>query len=134
MLTVNALAASDHVLLPLQGEFLPLKGVFSFMRQFEIIKKKLNNKITVLGFVLTKFDERKIMNLKVKQSLEEKFGDKLFSTTIRTNIQLAQAQEQARDIFSYDKNSHGAQDYEALSKEFLARMEKMPMQPGELVK
>jgi len=134
MLTVNALAASDHVLLPLQGEFLPLKGVFSFMRQFEIIKKKLNNKISVLGFVLTKFDERKIMNMKVKQSLEETFGDKLFHTVIRTNIQLAQAQEQAKDIFSYDKNSHGAQDYEALSKEFLVRVEKKPLPAGQAVK
>src|SRR4051812_46251391 len=124
MLTVNALVASDFVLLPLQGEFLPLKGVFSFMRHFEIIKKKLNNKIEVLGIVLTKFDERKTMNMKVRQSLHEAFGEKLFTTVIRSNIQLAQAQEQAMDIFSFDRNAHGAIDYDTLSKEFLVRMER----------
>ncbi|MEP7229795.1 MAG: ParA family protein [Ginsengibacter sp.] len=133
MLTVNALVASDHVLIPLQGEFLPLKGVFSFMRHFDLIKKKLNNKINVLGFVLTKFDERKIMNMHVKQILKEHYGDKLFKTVIRTNIQLAQAQEQAMDIFSYDKNSHGAVDYDALSKEFLLKMDKMPSRQAEMV-
>ena len=126
MLTVIALVASDQVLMPLQGEFLPLKGVFSFMRQFGLIKKKLNKTIEVLGLVLTRFDERKTMNVKVRQSLHDAFGDKLFSTVIRTNIQLAQAQERSMDIFTFDKNSHGAQDYEALSKEFLARMESLP--------
>lgn len=127
MLTVNALVASDHVLLPLPGEFLPLKGVFSFMRHFDIIKKKLNNKLTILGLVLTKFDERKIMNINVRKSLEENFGDKLFTTVIRTNIQLAQAQEHATDIFNYDKRSNGALDYEALANEFLLRMKNFPM-------
>jgi len=118
MLTVNALAASDYALIPLPGEFLPLKGVHSFLRQFDIIKKKLNPKISLLGFVFTKFDERKIMNRHVKQQLEDEFGNKVFQTHIRTNIQLAKAQEAGTDIFSFDKNSNAAADYRQLSEEF----------------
>ena len=122
MLTVNALVASDHVLIPLQGEFLPLKGVHSFMRHFEVVKKKLNRKINLLGFILTKFDERKLMNVQVRESLEGVFENKVFKTYIRTNIQLAKAQEMGIDIFGLDRHSNGAFDYEALSREFLSRV------------
>lgn len=122
MLTVNALVVSDHVLIPLQAEFLPLKGVQSFMRQFHSIKKRLNPKINLLGFVLTKFDDRKTMNRKIQSELETEFGKEVFETHIRSNIQLAKAQEAGRDIFSFDKSSHGAKDYELLASEFLSKI------------
>lgn len=122
LLTVNALVASDHVLMPLPGEFLPLKGVHSFMRHFEMVKKKLNNRINLLGFVLTRFDERKLMNLRVREALSELHENKVFNTSIRSNIQLAKAQEAGTDIFQFDKHSHGAQDYQLLAEEFLTRL------------
>lgn len=122
MLTVNALVASDFVLMPMQGEFLPLKGVYSFMRHFEVIRKKLNKKVQLLGLLLTRFDERKLMNQQVKTRLANEFGDALFRTVIRTNIQLAKAQEAGKDIFEYDKHSHGAEDYRRLSEEFLEKL------------
>jgi chromosome partitioning protein len=122
MLTVNALVASDYVLIPLPGEFLPLKGVQGFMRQFDVIRKKLNTKLKLLGLVLTKFDERKLMNVSVKQQLEEKFPGKVFEGVIRTNIQLVKAQEAGKDIFSYDKSSNGARDYEGLAGELLKKL------------
>jgi chromosome partitioning protein len=121
MLTVNALVASQCILMPMQAEFLPLKGVRSFMHHFKIVKK-LNKNLEVLGFVLTKYDERKIMNRQIFHELEEEFGEKVFRTHIRDNIQLAKAQEAGLDIFSYDRRSHGAEDYNDLSKEFLAKM------------
>ena len=120
MLTVNALAASDYILMPLLAEFLPLKGVRSFMHHYQAIKK-LNKKLDVLGFVLTRFDERKIMNRQILKSIEEEFGGKVFTTHIRNNIQLAKAQEAGVDIFNFDRKSHGAQDYLQLSKEFLSK-------------
>jgi chromosome partitioning protein len=126
MLTVNALVASRYVLMPLQAEFLPLKGVRSFMHHFGNvvkIKKKLGLEIDVLGFILTKFDEHKKMNRDVCRQLEEEFGSKVFQTHIRTNIQLAKAQEAGMDIFSFDKHAHGATDYMELSKEFLSKIE-----------
>lgn len=122
MLTVNALVASDHVLIPLPGEFLPLKGVYSFMRQFEMIRKKLNVHLELLGLVLTKYDDRKVMNTSVKLQLEEKFPGKVFESVIRTNIQLVKAQEAGKDIFTYDKSSNGAKDYQGLADELLKRL------------
>lgn len=122
MLTVNALTASDYVLLPLQGEFLPLKGVYSFMHHFDTIKRKLNKKLDLLGIVLTRFDDRKTMNHQVREKLQQDYGDKVFNTVIRTNIQLAKAQEAGKDIFNFDKNANGAHDYQQLANELLAKI------------
>jgi chromosome partitioning protein len=122
MLTVNALVASQYVLIPLPGEFLPLKGAYSFMRQFDIIRKKLNAKLELLGLVLTRYDERKLMNVNVKRQLEEKFPGKVFQTVVRSNIQLAKAQEAGKDIFSFDKSSNGAKDYGDLAKELMKKL------------
>ncbi len=122
MLTVNALTASDYVLMPLQAEFLPLKGLRSFMVHFKAIKSKLNKKIEILGFVLTRYDERKNMNRQVLQTLEGEFGEQVFHTHIRSNIQLAKAQEAGKDIFSYDKHAHGAEDYMKMAEEFLQKL------------
>lgn len=122
MLTVNALVASDYVLMPLQAEFLPLNGLRSFLRSLEKIKKQLHPQIKLIGFVLTKFDKRKSMNLEVLQELEREFGDKVFHTRIRTNIALAKAQEAGLDIFHFDKRSNGASDYHSLAQELLQRL------------
>jgi len=122
MLTVNALVASDYVLMPLQAEFLPLKGLRSFLRSLEKIKKQLSPQIKLIGFVLTKYDKRKSMNLEVLQELEREFEDKVFQTKIRTNIALAKAQEAGLDIFHFDKRSNGASDYHLLAKELLQRL------------
>ncbi len=121
MLTVNALVSSDYVLIPLQAEFLPLKGVRSFLNHFELVKK-LNKKIALLGFVLTKYDYRKKMNQHVKQELQHEFSENMiFKTHIRSNIALANAQQKGKDIYTYDKNSNGALDYKELTAEFLAK-------------
>ena len=123
MLTVNALTASDYVLMPLQAEFLPMKGVYSFIHHFNYIKNKLNKKLEILGFVLTRYDERKTLNREVYQKLENDFEGKVFNTRIRTNIQLAKSQEAGLDIFSFDKSSNGAIDYLKLASEFLDRLD-----------
>jgi chromosome partitioning protein len=121
MLTVNALVASDFVVLPLVAEFLPVKGVNSFLHHLKTIRK-LNQKLETLGFIFTKFDERKIMARKISDVLEKEFGEKVFQIHIRNNIQLAKAQEAGLDIFSFDKSCHGAEDYLNLSEEFLKKI------------
>lgn len=122
MLTINALVASDFVLIPLQAEFLPLKGARSFLKHFELIRK-LNKKVSLLGFILTKYDYRKKMNKQVKEELQTEFGkDKVFKTHIRTNIALANAQQEGMDIFSYDKSANGSFDYSELTEEFLLKI------------
>jgi len=122
MLTINAMVASHYVLIPLQAEFLPLKGVRSFLKHFEVIKK-LNKHLELLGFILTKYDNRKTMNRQVRAQLEQEFSQgQVFCTRIRTNIALAKAQEAGTDIFTFDARSHGAEDYVALTKEFLTKI------------
>lgn len=124
MLTVNALVASDFILMPMQAEFLPLKGLRSFMHHLKAIKR-INKKLEVLGYVLTRYDDRKLMNRQIFQQLGNEFGDKVFATHIRNNIQLAKAQEAGTDIFHFDKHSHGAEDYQQLADEFLVKMSKI---------
>jgi chromosome partitioning protein len=124
MLTVNSLVVSDYVLLPLQAEFLPLKGLRSFMHHFKVIKTKLNKNLKVLGFVLTRYDDRKTMNRKVLHELEQEFGEKVFHTHIRSNIQLAKAQEMGTDIFSFDRHSHGAEDYQLFANELVEKIDR----------
>ncbi len=122
MLTVNALVASDFVLMPLQAEFLPLNGVKSFMRSIDNLRKGLHLKLDLLGFVLTKYDRRKTMNRDILRQLEKTYEGKVFKTRIRSNIALAKAQEKGVDIFNYKAQSNGAKDYLKLAKEFLKRL------------
>ena len=122
MLTQNSLVSSDYILIPLQAEFLPLKGVYSLLQLFDAIKKKQNIKLNLLGFVLTKYDNRKIMNRQVKQKLENEFENKVFKTHIRTSIELAKAQEAGKDIFSFNNNSNAARDYKELQEELIEKL------------
>lgn len=124
LLTINALVASDYVLMPLQAEFLPLRGVHSFMKTFKKIKKQLNENLELLGFVLTRFDQRKSMNRNVMEQLSAEYEGKVFDSTIRTNIALAQSQEWGVDIFRHDPGSNGAFDYMQLAQEVLRRLGK----------
>lgn len=122
MLTVNALVASDHILMPLVPEFLSLKGAKSFLENLSLIRR-LNEHIELLGFVLTKYDTRKLMTRDVHEQLIEGYGrEKVFETHIRSNIALAKSQAQGVDIFSFDPSSNGAKDYLALAEEFITKM------------
>jgi chromosome partitioning protein len=121
MLTVNALVASNYILIPMPAEYLPLRGVRSFMAHLKAIKK-LNKHLEIFGFVITRYDERKTMNRQIKEELESEFGEKIFQTHIRSNIQLANAQQAGMDIFSFDKYCHGAEDYHKLAEEFLQKI------------
>ncbi|MDX2285995.1 MAG: ParA family protein [Bacteroidia bacterium] len=128
MLTINALTASDLVLMPLQAEFLPLKGVQSFLRTFQLAQKQLNPRLRLLGLVLTRYDQRTTVNRDMLETLQREYGSLVFDTRIRPNIALAKAQEWGADIFSYDKTSNGAYDYLQLAREVLNRSES-PVQP-----
>jgi chromosome partitioning protein len=122
MLTVNALVASRYLLMPLQAEYLSLKGAKSFLKYLNIVSR-LNNSIEVLGFVLTKYDARKTMTGEVEECLKQEYGsDKVFDSHIRNNIALAKAQQAGMDIFSFEKSSNGAADYFKVGEEFLRRI------------
>jgi chromosome partitioning protein len=122
LLTLNALTASDYLIIPVQCEYLALQGLAKLLEVIEKIKKRLNPSLTIIGILLTQYDGRKILNRQVEETLVESFGDKVFKTKIRDNIALAEAPVQGLDIFRYDSKSRGSEDYFLLCNELLNRL------------
>jgi chromosome partitioning protein len=123
LLTLNALGASDYVYIPLQTQFLALQGLAKIKQVIDKVKFRLNKNLEIGGVIATMYDARKILNRDVVDTIKKFFGEKVFDTLIRDNVSLAEAPSQRKDIFNYNRNSIGAQDYMALCKEILARIE-----------
>ncbi|MCB0613261.1 MAG: ParA family protein [Lewinellaceae bacterium] len=123
MLTINALVASDFVIMPLQAEVLPLKGVTSFDETtIKLVQRRLNKKLSLLGLILTQFDNRKNINQKVLGSLEAAYPGKVFDTKVRVNVAVVEAQDAGVDIFTYRTSANAAMDYMDLATELLERL------------
>lgn len=121
LLTINALTASNEVIIPIQAQFLALQGLTKLLEVVEKIKRRLNPGLLIGGIFLTQFDKRKVLNRNVETSIRNHFRGELFTTRIRDNVALAEAPAQKLDIFRYNPKSPGAQDYLSLSKEILTR-------------
>jgi len=117
LLTINALTASTEVLIPLQAQYLALRGLTKLLEVVDKIKKRLNKELRVGGVFITQYDNRKILNRDVVATIEAHFKEELFNTKIRDNIALAEAPTQGLDIFRYQPKSYGAEDYLSLCKE-----------------
>ena len=124
LLTINGLTAADKLLIPLQPEFLALKGLTKLIEIVEKIQRRINSDLDILGIFLTRYDSRKTLNKRVMETVEARLPGKLFNTTIRNNIALAEAPAAGKDIFSYDPKSNGAEDYKALVSELLKKYKK----------
>jgi len=124
LLTLNALATSDYVLVPMQTERHSLKGLQEIHRVIELVQAHdINAGLALLGIVLVKYDRRKILHRDIYETIREEYPGKMFDITIRTNIALAEAQIVGQDIFAYQPESNGAQDYTQLMREVLDRIE-----------
>jgi chromosome partitioning protein len=121
LLTINGFTASDRVFIPLQAQYLALQGLTKLLEVVDKIRKRLNKDLEVGGVFITQYDSRKVLNRDVVATIEAHFKEKVFSTRIRDNIALAEAPAQGLDIFRYQPNSYGAQDYRALCNEILNR-------------
>ncbi len=121
ILTINGFTAADEVYIPLQTEFLPLHGMTQLMQVYGVVQKRLNPDLQVTGIIGTMYDARKRLNRQVIDKIRSYFGDKLFNTMIRTNVSLAEAPSFGQDIFTYNQDSPGAEDYSALADEILQR-------------
>jgi len=119
LLTINSLTASDEVLIPLQAQYLALRGLSKLLEVIDKIKKRLNKELRVAGVFITQYDNRKILNRDVVTTIGSHFKEELFTTRIRDNIALAEAPTQGVDIFRYNPKSYGAEDYLSLCKEIL---------------
>lgn len=121
LLTINAITATDGVIVPIQGEYYALEGLTQLIDTINIIKKKLNPDIEILGVVLTMFDLRTQLSKQVKSDVEEYFGKKVFKTLIPRNVRLAEAPSHGKTISDYDAKSKGGKAYEALALEVIKR-------------
>lgn len=121
LLTVNALTAADEVYIPLQAQYLAVKGLNNLLDIVEMIKKKLNKQLVIGGVLITLYDGRKVLNRDTSDTISKTFKADVFNTKIRDNVALAEAPIAGTDIFRYDAKSKGAADYEALAAEILKR-------------
>ncbi|MDA0824198.1 MAG: ParA family protein, partial [Proteobacteria bacterium] len=123
MLTINALVAADSVMIPTQCEYYALEGLSALLETLEKIKKILNPKLEVEGFLRTMYDPRNNLANQVSQQLLKHFGDKVYRTVIPRNVRLAEAPSHGLPALLYDKSSSGAVAYLALAGEMLRRDE-----------
>lgn len=124
LLTVNALTASDGVIVPIQCEYFALEGLSQIMNTIRLIKKHLNADISILGVILTMYDGRSKLTKGVLEEIEKLFRDKVFETKIPRNIRLAEAPSYGKPVILYDRRCAGAVAYDKLAAEFLQRTEK----------
>ena len=121
LITVNALTASDSVIIPVQCEFFALEGIAKLLNTIKIIKSKLNPGLKIEGFLLTMFDNRLRLSNPVYEEVKRHFGDLVFNTVIARNVRLSEAPSHGVSVLDYDPSSKGAKNYRDLAKELIKR-------------
>jgi chromosome partitioning protein len=124
LLTVNALAAADGLLVPVQCEFYAMQGLTRLMETVEMVRKSLNESLAIEGIILTLFDGRNNLHRQVADEIRKYFFGKVFRTVIPRNIKLAEAPSHGAPVLAYDVASTGAQAYLELAKEILGHAKK----------
>ena len=119
LLTLNALTAADYIIIPVQAQYLAMRGMAKLMDIIRIVQERLNPNLKVGGIVITQFDRRKTLNRSVREIVNDSFHEKVFKTVIRDNVALAEAPINGKTIFEYNPKSNGASDYMSLAKEVL---------------
>lgn len=120
LLTVNAMMASQNMLIPLQCEFYALEGLGQLLQTYQRIRKGLNPGLRIYGILLTMFDKRTNLAHQVAQEAEKYFKNLIFKTTIPRNVRLGEAPSFGKPILLYDASSPGAMSYFSLAKEILS--------------
>ena len=119
LLTLNALTAADYVIIPVQAQFLAMRGMAKIMNIISIVKERLNPTLQIGGIVITQYNSRKTLNKSVAELIRDSFCDKVFKTIIRDNVALAECPIHGQTIFEYSPKSNGANDYMSLAEEVL---------------
>ena len=117
MLTLNALAAADSILVPVQCEYYALEGLTDLMNTLRIVKKRINPNLEIFGVALTMFDGRTNFSTQVAQEVRRHFPGKVFATVIPRNVRLAEAPSHGLPVTVYDRLSRGAAAYRAIADE-----------------
>ncbi len=121
LLTVNALAAADALVVPIQCEYYAMEGVSKLLKTVDEVRRFLNPELAFDGILLTMYDERINLAQQVADEVRSVFGDLVFETVVPRNVRLAEAPSFGRPIHAYDLRSKGAQAYLELGREYLQR-------------
>jgi chromosome partitioning protein len=124
LLTINALAASDSVLVPIQCEYLALEGVSELLDTLMRLRRTINQALAIEGILLTMYDERTTLSRQVAADLRSFFGSQVFETVIPRNVRIAEAPSHGKPVMFYDIHSKGAESYIQLGKEVIANAQK----------
>jgi chromosome partitioning protein len=122
MITVNALVASTHVLVPIQSSYFALEGTDDLLETIEKIKARPNPNLQLLGVVITMHDKRTTLAKDIHEQIGQVFGDRLFNTIITKSIRLEESPAYKESIFTFAPKSSGAMEYYSLSEEILSRV------------
>ena len=122
IITVNALVAASHVLIPIQSSYFALEGTDDLLETIGKVKRRANPRLQILGALLTLFDRRTLLSRDIQRQVQEVFGDKVFETVISKSVRLEESPAYREPIFSYAPRSSGAYQYYALSEEILSRV------------
>ena len=121
LLTLNALAASDSIIVPIQCEFYALEGLSQLTRTIQLVQKHLNPRLSLGGIVLTMYDSRTNLSQQVADEVKKHFKDKVFDTVIPRNVRLSEAPSYGMPISQYDGRSKGADAYRSLAEEVMRK-------------
>ena len=120
LLTINALTAADRVIVPVQCEYLSMRGLVQLQNTLSMIRQELNPDVDIQGILPTLVDSRTVHAKEAIEILEENFGDRVFATRIRKTIRFAEAPVKGTSVLKYDPDGVAAQSYRDLAKEVLA--------------
>lgn len=121
LLTINALAAADTAIIPIQSEYYAMEGLSQLMNTIKLVVKHLNDKLKIEGVVLTMNDNRATISKQISSEIRRYFGKRVFDTVIPRNIRLAEAPSHGVPIMLHDARCSGARAYQLLTDEYLAR-------------
>ncbi len=122
LITVNALVAASHVLVPIQSSYYALEGTDDLLETIERIKKRANPRLQILGVLITLHDARTLLGRDIRKEIKKVFGEKLFDTVITKSVRLEESPAYRESIFSFAPRSSGAYQYYKLSEEVLSRV------------
>ena len=119
LLTINALAAADRVLVPLQCEFYALEGLTHLLKTVKLVRERLNARLAIEGIVLTMFDGRTSLALQIREEVHRYFPGEIFETVIPRNVRLTEAPSHGRPVMLHDLRSNGSIAYLDLTREVI---------------
>ena len=125
LLTINALTASDSILIPVQCEYFALEGLGQLLNTIKIVRQHLNPSLDIEGVALTMYDTRTRLSNQVAEEVKRYFDDRVFKTVIARNVRLAEAPSFGKPALLYDSTSMGAKNYLALASEIIKRNRKL---------